>query len=56
MNNQIDISPRKKQLKEEYERLQQRYAELIAKRDDLLLHEGPRLEALYMDAIGQLAI
>lgn len=39
MITQIDINPRKQQLKDEYERLQQRYAELIAKRDDLLLHE-----------------
>ena len=54
MNTQIDISPRLKQLKAEYERLQQVYAELIAKRDDLTEHEIPRLEALYMDAIGQL--
>lgn len=54
MTNQIDISPRKQQLKEEYERLQQVYSELITKRDDLLQHEIPRLEALYMDAIGQL--
>ena len=54
MNTQIDISPRLKQLKEEYERLQQTYSELITKRDDLTEHEIPRLEALYMDAIGQL--
>lgn len=54
MNNELDISPRKQQLKEEYERLQQLYSELITKRDDLLQHEIPRLEALYMDAIGQL--
>ena len=54
MTNQLDISPRKQQLKEEYERLQQLYSELITKRDDLLQHEIPRLEALYMDAIGQL--
>ena len=54
MNNQLDISPRKQQLKEEYERLQQVYSELITKRDDLIGHEIPRLEALYMDAIGQL--
>ncbi len=54
MTNQLDISPRKQQLKEEYERLQQVYSELITKRDDLLQHEIPRLEALYMDAIGQL--
>lgn len=54
MNTQIDISPRLKQLKAVYERLQQVYAELIAKRDDLTEHEIPRLEALYMDAIGQM--
>ena len=54
MNNQIDISPRKQQLKEEYERLQRQYADLITKRDDLLLQEGPRLEAIYMETIGQL--
>lgn len=50
---QIDISPRKQRLKEEYERLQQEYSELIAKRDDLLQHERPLLEALYMTTIGQ---
>ena len=54
MVNQIDISPRKKQLKEEYERLQQEYAVLVAKRDDMLSYEAPRLEALYMESIGQL--
>ena len=54
MVNQIDISPRKKQLKEEYERLQQEYAVLVAKRDDMLSYEAPRLEALYMENIGQL--
>ena len=35
-NNQIDISPRKLQLKEEYERLQKEYSELVARRDDML--------------------
>ena len=43
MNNELDISPRKQQLKEEYERLQQVYSNLIIKRDDLVLHEIPRL-------------
>ena len=42
MNNELDISPRKQQLKEEYERLQQVYSNLITKRDDLVLHEIPR--------------
>lgn len=51
---QIDISPRKQQLKEEYDRLQKEYSELVARRDDMLFYEAPRLEALYMDAIGQL--
>ena len=54
MDNQIDISPRKQQLKEEYERLQKEYSDLVTKRDDMLMYEGPRLEALYMDCIGQL--
>lgn len=54
MNNQIDISPRKQQLKEEYERLQREYSELITKRDDLLMREWPLLEAVYMETIGQL--
>ena len=54
MENQIDISPRKQQLKEEYERFQKAYTDLVAKRDDMLMYEGPRLEALYMDSIGQL--
>ena len=53
MNNELDISPRKQQLKEEYDRLQQQYADLITKRDDLEL-EGPKLEALYMETVGQL--
>lgn len=35
-NNQIDFSPRKLQLKEEYERLQKEYSELVARRDDML--------------------
>ncbi len=54
MNTQIDISPLKKQLKEEYERLQLEYSELVAKREDMDTYEGPRLEALYMDTIGML--
>ena len=57
MNNRassIDISPRKKQLKEEYERLQMEYAALVAERDELENSEGPRLTALYMEAVGQL--
>ena len=57
MNNRassIDISPRKKQLKEEYERLQMKYAALVAERDELENSEGPRLTALYMEAVGQL--
>ena len=54
MNTQIDISPRKKQLKEEYERLQLEYAALVAERDELENSEGPRLTALYMEAVGLL--
>jgi len=54
MNKAIDISPRKKQLKEEYERLQQEYAVLVAERDEMQNSEGPRLTALYMEAVGQL--
>ena len=54
MNNSIDISPRKKQLKEEYERLQLEYADLVAERDELENSEGQRLTALYMEAVGQL--
>ena len=54
MNTQIDISPRKKQLKEEYERLQLEYAALVAERDELENSEGPSLTALYMEAVGQL--
>lgn len=54
MNNAIDISPRKKQLKEKYERLQLEYAALVAERDELVNSEGPRLTALYMEAVGQL--
>ena len=54
MNTQIDISPRKKQLKEEYERLQLEYAALVAERDELENSEEPRLIALFMEAVGQL--
>ena len=54
MNSAIDISPRKKQLKEEYERLQLEYAALVADRDELENSEGPRLTALYMETVGQL--
>lgn len=53
MNNQIDISPRKQQLKAEYDLLQKQYADLVTERDDLDL-ERPRLEALYMETVGQL--
>ena len=54
MNSAIDISPRKKLLKEEYERLQLESAALVAERDELENSEGPRLTALYMEAVGQL--
>ena len=54
MNNAIDISPRKKQLKEEYERLQLEYAALVAERDELENSEEPRLIALFMEAVGLL--
>jgi len=54
MNKAIDISPRKKQLKEEYERLQLEYAELVAELDEMQNSEEPRLTALYMEAVGQL--
>lgn len=54
MNSAIDISPRKKQLKEEYERLQLEYAALVAERDELENSEEPRLIALFMEAVGQL--
>ena len=54
MNRAIDISPRKKQLKEEYERLQKEYADLVAERDEMQNSESPRLTALYMEAVGQL--
>jgi len=50
----IDISPRKRQLKEEYERLQLEYAVLVAERDEMQNSEGPRLTALYMETVGQL--
>jgi len=52
MNNEIDISPRKQQLKDEYESLQQEYADLVAEREDLDL-KGPKLEAMYMETVGQ---
>ena len=54
MNSAIDISPRKEQLKEEYERLQLEYAALVAERDELENSEEPRLIALFMEAVGQL--
>ena len=54
MNSAIDISPRKKLLKEEYERLQQEYAALVAERDELENSEEPRLIALFMEAVGLL--
>lgn len=50
----IDISPRKRQLKEEYERLQLEYAVFVAERDEMQNSEGPRLTALYMETVGQL--
>ncbi len=50
---QIEISPRKKQLKEEYERLQAEYSKLVTVREDMVHSESPRLEALYMEEIGQ---
>ena len=53
MNTQIDISPRKQQLKDEYDRLQKQYADLVAERDDLDV-ESPKLEAMYMETVGQL--
>ena len=54
MERHIEISPKKKQLKEEYERLQQAYSDLVVRREEMLNDEKPRLEAMYMEAIGQL--
>ena len=54
MNKAIDISPRKRQLKEEYERLQLEYTALVEERDEMRNSDGPRLMALYMEAVGQL--
>lgn len=54
MSNQLTISLMKKQLQEEYERLQAEYSNLIAVRDEMVQVEAPRLEALYMETLGQL--
>lgn len=54
MSNQLTISLRKKQLQEEYEHLQAVYSNLIAVRDEMVQVEAPRLEALYMETLGQL--
>lgn len=51
---QIEISPRKKKLKEEYERLQNEYSRLVTVREDMIHSESPYLESLYMQEIGQL--
>ena len=53
MNTQIDISPRKAQLKEEFDRLQKEYADLVTQREELDV-EGPQIEALYMQTVGKL--
>ena len=50
---QIEISPRKRQLKEEYERLQAEFTRLVAIREDMVHSESPYLESLYMEEIGQ---
>lgn len=54
MDRDIDISPRKKQLKEEYVRLQKEYTALVIQREEMLIDEKPRLEAMYMESIGEL--
>lgn len=54
MDIQLYISPRKQQLKDEYECLQRVYVNLVARRDELLLQERPQLEAVYMEKVGQL--
>ena len=41
-------------MQEEYERLQAEYSNLIAVRDEMVQVEAPRLEALYMETLGQL--
>lgn len=51
MNNAIQLNSRKQQLKTEYERLQKEYADVVEERDDLDA-EGQKLEALYMDKVG----
>ena len=52
--NQLTVSLKKRQLQEEYERLQAEYSNLIAVRDEMVQVEAPRLEALYMETLGQL--
>ena len=49
--NQLTVSLRKRQLQEEYERLQAEYSNLIAVRDEMVQVEAPRLEGgtLYGD-------
>lgn len=54
MKRAITISPRKQALKEAYERLQKEYTELVIQREEMLMDEKPRLEAMYMEAIGEL--
>lgn len=56
MGTQIEISPGKEQLKKEHLRLQQTHAKLVARRDEMLSIERPRLETIYMGSIGQLLL
>lgn len=54
MEYHLNISLQKRRLQDELKRLRTVFAELIEKREKMLVYEKPRLEAMYMDAIGQL--
>ena len=54
METSIQLSTYSEDLRREYQRLRRQYADLVAKFDHLYLFEKPYLEALYLQAVGNL--
>lgn len=50
----IDISPERRKLQQQYNRLKKLFSELTEKRDAMDQYEGPKLCSVYLELIGQL--
>ena len=50
----IDISPERRKLQQQYNGLKKLFSELTEKRDAMDQYEGPKLCSVYLELIGQL--